>query len=156
MHAWRLRCPQLISARRGESHVARLSFPWCPLDVLRPEIALVVPEIAHVLVPVREALQDPLREVLVHDNLPLFMESIPRPIAYNQMSGPFPGYVLELRNTCCFVAGYAMGVGNPITLVYEHYPRCSSVAGSIVDRCSLELLDHLLGYVMCCEEEDEV
>lgn len=72
------------------------------------------------------------------------------------MSGLLPGYVLELCNTCCFVAGYAIGVGTPITLVCQRYPRCSSVAGSIVNLCSLELLDHLLGYFMCCEEEDDV
>lgn len=70
--------------------------------------------------------------MLVRDDLPMFMESVPRSIHRLQpddgiMSG------LQLGVMQYFVAGHAIGVGTPIVLVDQLYPRFSSVAGTFIN-----------------------
>ena len=82
-----------FSVRGGAGQVVCVDVAWCPLDVLQPEVALVVAAVAHVLVLIREALQDPVCEMLVRDDLPMFTEPVPRSICRVQpdigiLSGP--------------------------------------------------------------------
>lgn len=69
--------------------------------------------------------------MLVRDDFPKFMESVPRSVHRVQpdvyiLSG------LQLGAMQYFVANHATGVENPVVLVDQRYPRCSSVAGAVV------------------------
>lgn len=92
----------------------------------------------HVFVIVQETLQDVVRDMLVRNDLPVFMESFPRPTLRVQPDvGILSG--LQLGHVENFVADRAPGAGGTIGIFYQPQSRCSPVAGAVVYGLSLLL-----------------
>lgn len=111
--------------------------------------------VAHERRTCRKDVQDPVHEELVGDNLPMLMESALRSIHHAQPDVEVFSQV-RLGVMQYSVAGHTASVGIPLMLGSQRYPRCSSVAGAVVDRLPRELLDKLLGPIIYSEEEGRI
>lgn len=119
-----------FSTRRCASQV-RVDASQYPLDVFQSEVALAVAAVAHVLVPVREALQDPVRERLVRDDLPMFVESTQRSIHRLQPDVRVL-FGLQFAVMLYFVAGHMNSIGNTVINIHQRQPRRSPVASATI------------------------
>lgn len=118
----------------------RVYVPQSPLTVIQSDVTLGVIAVEHNFVHVRGTLLDPVCEILVHAGLPMFMESVPCSVHHVQ---PDVGILSGLQAAVMqrLLAGRATRIGYSIAFVDPCYPRCSSIAGAVVDCLSVEESD---------------